>query len=56
MDTNLDSLIALLVASAAIGTMVVMLYRNGALTFKGVVVVGGLLLVITTVLATTLRS
>ncbi|MCW8914789.1 MAG: hypothetical protein OQK24_02925 [Magnetovibrio sp.] len=54
MDNNLDSLIALLIASFAIGVMIVMLYRNGAMPLKGLVVVSTFLVVITTVLATTL--
>ena len=55
MDTNLDSLIGLLVASVAIGVMIVLLYRNGALPLRGAVIVGGVLLIITFILGTTLR-
>lgn len=54
MDTNLDSVVALLVASAAILVMIVALYRNGALPLKGMVVVGTVLVLITGFLALTL--
>ena len=54
MSTNLDSLIALLIASAAIFTMIVLLYRNGALPLKGALTVGAVLAAITVFLATTL--
>ncbi len=54
MDYNFDSLIALLIASTAIGAMIVMLYRNGAMSLKGVVTVSAFLIVITAVLASTL--
>lgn len=54
MDTNLDSLIALLIASAAIATMIVALYRNGALTLRGVIIIATPLILVTVFLATTL--
>lgn len=56
MDTNLDSLIALLFASAAIFAMMIALYRNGALPLRGLIVVGTTLVIITAFLALTLRS
>jgi len=54
MTNNLDSLIALLIASAAIVVMIVALYRNGALSLRGVFVISTLLILITGALGSTL--
>ena len=55
MDTNLDSLIALLVASGAIFAMMVGLYRNGALALRGFVTLCVVLVGIAGFLGITLR-
>jgi len=54
MSTNIETIMALLIASSAIAAVMVALYRNGALSFKGMVVVATLLSVITVFLASTL--
>ena len=54
MSHTLDSLIALLAASAAIFAMIIALYRNGALPLKGALAVGAVLVALTAFLATTL--
>ena len=55
IDTNLDSLIALLVATAAIFAMMVGLYRHGALAPRGFVTLCIVLFTISGFLAFTLR-
>ena len=55
MDTNLNSLIALLVSSAAIFVMMKALYRNGALALRGFVTLCIVLFAITGFLGVTLR-